>query len=62
MIGRLLPPKMEKWQVKRDKRLAKKAAKKEKAKKKKVILDFFMENVFECPILIALLLQQKDLE
>ena len=36
VIGRLLPPKLEKWRVKRDKRLAKKAKKKEKAKKKRV--------------------------
>lgn len=36
VIGRLLPPKLDKWRVKRDKRLAKKAKKKEKAKKKRV--------------------------
>ncbi|KAK7500075.1 hypothetical protein BaRGS_00008622, partial [Batillaria attramentaria] len=35
VIGRLLPPKLDKWRVKRDKRLAKKARKKEKAKKKR---------------------------
>ena len=36
VIGRLLPPKLEKWKAKRDKRLAKKAKKKEKAQKKRV--------------------------
>lgn len=36
VIGRLLPPKLDKWKMKRDKRLAKKAKKKEKAKKKRV--------------------------
>ena len=36
VIGRLLPPKLDKWRVKRDKRLAKKAKKREKAKKKRV--------------------------
>lgn len=36
VIGRLLPPKLDKWKAKRDKRLAKKARKKEKAQKKRV--------------------------
>ena len=36
VIGRLLPPKLDKWKVKRNKRLDKKAKKKEKAKKKRV--------------------------
>merc|ERR1739842_251443 len=35
VIGRLLPPKLDKWRAKRDKRLAKKARKKEKAQKKR---------------------------
>ncbi|XP_059153856.1 adenylate kinase 9-like isoform X2 [Physella acuta] len=35
VIGRLLPPKLEKWRTKREKRLAKKTHKKEKARKKK---------------------------
>jgi adenylate/nucleoside-diphosphate kinase len=36
VIGRLLPPKLDKWRVKRDKRLEKKRKKKEKAQKKRV--------------------------
>ena len=36
VIGRLLPPKLDKWREKRNKRLAKKAHKKEKAQKKRV--------------------------
>ena len=36
VTGRLLPPKLEKWRVKRDKRLAKRQKKKEKAQKKRV--------------------------
>lgn len=35
VIGRLLPPKMDKWKAKRDKRLAKKQRIKDKAKKKR---------------------------
>lgn len=36
VIARLLPPKLDKWRVKRDKRLEKKRKKKEKAQKKRV--------------------------
>ena len=36
VIGRLLPPRLDKWKVKRDKRLAKRQKKKEKAQKKRV--------------------------
>ena len=36
VIARLLPPKMDKWKVKRDKRLARKLKKKEKSQKKRV--------------------------
>ena len=35
VIGRLLPPKLEKWKQRRDKRLAKKQKAKEKAQKKR---------------------------
>lgn len=38
VINRLLPPKMVKWTVRRDKKLAIKQRKKEKAKKKRVRL------------------------
>lgn len=40
VIGRLLPPKLDKWRVKRDKRLEKKRKKKEKAQKKRVNVHF----------------------
>lgn len=36
VIGRLLPPKLDKWKMKRDKKEAKKQKKREKAKKKRV--------------------------
>lgn len=36
VIARLLPPRLVKWKVKRDKRLEKKLKKKEKAQKKRV--------------------------
>ena len=36
VIARLLPPKLEKWKQKRDKKLAKLKKKKDKAKKKRV--------------------------
>lgn len=36
VISRLLPPRLNKWKIKRDKRLAKKQKKKDKAKKKRV--------------------------
>lgn len=38
VVGRLLPPKLDKWKVKRDKRLAKLQRRKEKAKKKRVCI------------------------
>ena len=38
VINRLLPPKMVKWRVRRDKKLAIKQRKKDKAKKKRVRL------------------------
>lgn len=40
VIARLLPPKLDKWKVKRDKRLEKKRKKKEKAQKKRVNVHF----------------------
>lgn len=40
VIARLLPPKLDKWRVKRDKRLEKKRKKKEKAQKKRVNVHF----------------------
>lgn len=40
VIARLLPPKLDKWRVKRDKRLEKKRRKKEKAQKKRVNVHF----------------------
>lgn len=36
VIARLLPPRLDKWKVKRDKRLERKRKKKEKAQKKRV--------------------------
>ena len=36
VIARLLPPRLDKWKVKRDKRLAKRQKKKDKAQKKRV--------------------------
>lgn len=41
VIARLLPPKLDKWRVKRDKRLEKKRKKKEKAQKKRVNVHLF---------------------
>lgn len=40
VIARHLPPKLDKWRVKRDKRLEKKRKKKEKAQKKRVNVHF----------------------
>lgn len=42
VIGRLLPPKMDKWREKRDKKLARRQKIKEKAKKKRVSNLFIM--------------------
>ena len=36
VIGRLLPPKLDRWIVKRNKRVARREKKKEKARKKRV--------------------------
>ena len=45
VTARLLPPKLDKWKVKRDKRLAKRQKRKEKAQKKRVCLIAYI--VFE---------------
>ena len=39
VVGRLLPPKMDRWKAKRARKLARKARAKEKAKKKRVCVD-----------------------
>lgn len=39
VIARLLPPRLNKWKVKRDKKLERKRKKKEKAQKKRVCVD-----------------------
>ena len=48
VIGRLLPPKLSRWKIKRDKLVARKQKRKEKAKKKRVcqILPSKFQNVF----------------
>lgn len=46
VIGRLLPPKLDKWRVKRDKRLEKKRKKKEKAQKKRVSINVYNKTHF----------------
>ena len=49
VISRLLPPKLDRWKVKRDKRMAKKAKKKEKAKAKRVCIFHYYTSLFhEC--------------
>ena len=45
VTARLLPPKLDKWKVKRDKRLAKRQKKKEKAQKKRVCLIAYLRQV-----------------
>jgi len=42
VIARLLPPRLNKWKVKRDRRLERKRKKKEKATKKRVCFCFFV--------------------
>ena len=50
VVARLLPPRLNKWKVKRDKRLAKKQKRKEKLQKLRV------SSLFNCPCEVDILL------